>query len=83
MSLNSTTTAPDFGKLALVIDNYIVSWDQGTMFDISWIGGHGSKHIKKVRADERLIHYLADDSLTASKIQAALLQVWEDYNYGV
>ena len=46
MSLNSTTTAPDFGELALVIDNYIVSWDQGTMFDISWIGGHGSKHIK-------------------------------------
>ena len=41
MSLNSTTTAPDFGELALVIDNYIVSWDQGTLFDISWIGGHG------------------------------------------
>ena len=73
----------DLGQLALVIQNYIVTWDQGTLFNITDFGGHGSSHVQTVRADERLIHYLADDSLTASKIQAALLQVWEDYNYGV
>tara|TARA_R100001198_G_scaffold81358_1_gene54204 strand:- start:285 stop:515 length:231 start_codon:yes stop_codon:yes gene_type:complete len=73
----------DIGKLALLIDSYLVTWDQGTLFSITDIGGHGSSHVQTVRADERLIHYLADDSLTASKIQAALLKIWEDWNYGV
>ena len=68
----------DIGKLALLIDSYLVTWDQGTLFSITDIGGHGSSHVQTVRADERLIHYLADDSLTASKIQAALLKIWED-----
>ena len=73
----------DIGELALLIDSYLVTWDQGTLFSISDISGHGSSHVQTVRADKKLIHYLADDCLTASKIQAALLQVWEDWNYGV
>lgn len=76
-------TGADLGKLGLVIENYLVTWDQGTLFSITDIGGHGSSHVQTVRADEKLIHYLADDCLTASKMQAALLQVWEDWNYGV
>jgi hypothetical protein len=73
----------DIGKLALLIDSYLVTWDHGTLFSITDIGGHGSSHVQTVRADEKLIHYLADNCLTASKMQAALLQVWEEWNYGV
>ena len=73
----------DFGQLELQIDSYLVTWDQGTLFSITDIVGHGSSHVQTVRADEKLIHYLADNSLTASKMQAALLQVWEEWNYGV
>tara|TARA_A100001515_G_scaffold141845_1_gene139424 strand:+ start:264 stop:494 length:231 start_codon:yes stop_codon:yes gene_type:complete len=73
----------DLGQLALVIQNYIVTWDQGTIFNITDINGHGSSHVQTVRADERILYYLADGCLTATKIQAALLQVWEDWNYGV
>ena len=76
-------TEADLGQLALLIDSYLVTWDQGTIFNITDISGHGSSHVQTVRADEKLIHYLADDCLTASKMQAALLQVWEDWNYGV